>query len=133
MSVTCEITMTDITRSCSGCTLCCKLLPVPTFDNPANTWCPKCEVGKGCGIYATRPDDCKGFACQWLLGAIPENLKPDKVHAVMYTNNEGKDFIVHLDTHRTAHSEVAKYLKVLQNKGISFFVTQGGITQRFGL
>ncbi|HMF29541.1 MAG TPA: YkgJ family cysteine cluster protein, partial [Candidatus Cybelea sp.] len=77
-----------MTRACSGCTLCCKLLPMkkdkqlearetmnrmievgmmtreqfaqmtPDFDKPAGKRCPHQRHSKGCAIYARRPFGC---------------------------------------------------------------------------
>jgi hypothetical protein len=80
-------------RNCSECNLCCKLLPVPNL-HPANTWCQHAVKGKGCGIYATRPNACRAYACMWL--SEPEFCdkiglaRPDKAHFVI---DEGADII----------------------------------------
>ena len=90
-------TRLSMTRQCSGCTLCCKLLPmtsrkspevkraldamlahglasnseaasmVPDFDKPAGERCPHQRTFKGCGIYATRPFGCRYWNCRWLV------------------------------------------------------------------
>lgn len=50
-------------RSCDGCTLCCKVMNVPPLNKPKSVWCPHCAIGKGCKIYDTRPQECRGFYC----------------------------------------------------------------------
>jgi hypothetical protein len=37
------------------------------LHKPANTWCPHCRTGVGCGIYETRPGECRTFQCGYLL------------------------------------------------------------------
>src|ERR1700755_1529473 len=32
----------------------------------AGSWCPHWKPGHGCLIYATRPAECRAFACLWL-------------------------------------------------------------------
>jgi hypothetical protein len=61
-------------RGCDGCTLCCKMMGVPALSKPANAWCPHCRTGSGCGIYDTRPTECRTFQCGYLLmpGLTPE-------------------------------------------------------------
>ena len=76
-------------RTCGECTLCCKLPEIvwrtdppvgrPPLDKPMNTLCSYCVEGKGCTIYADRPLSCAGFQCLWLMGLMPEDLRPDKV------------------------------------------------------
>ena len=78
-------------RSCGTCTLCCKTFLNFELNKPENTWCQYACSRKsskpGCSIYATRPAECVGFSCIWLLddGTIfpGENHRPDKVGIVI--------------------------------------------------
>ena len=54
-------------RSCAGCTLCCKLVPVDALAKPGGVWCGHCRAGQGCAIYADRPFDCRTFQCGYLI------------------------------------------------------------------
>lgn len=87
-------------RQCGGCTLCCKLLPVDhgakllfadgatqfvltpgALQKPAGERCPHQRSGKGCAIYATRPDCCTMWSCRWVKGELPTSMRrPDRVH-----------------------------------------------------
>jgi hypothetical protein len=74
----------DSKRKCGGCTLCCKLLPVPVIDKPSNTRCAHQRMGKGCAIYDRRPAPCWGFSCRWLLEDDTADLsRPDRSHYVI--------------------------------------------------
>lgn len=76
-------------RSCGACTLCCKLPVIdwptdppvgrPPLKKPANTWCTYCAQGQGCTIYPDRPLSCAAFQCLWLMGLMPEGLRPDAI------------------------------------------------------
>ena len=71
-------------RVCGGCTLCCKLLPVPDLQKPAGVRCKHQRTGKGCTIYATRPFACRTFACRWLADRETAGLpRPDRAHYVI--------------------------------------------------
>lgn len=70
-------------RECGNCTLCCTLVGVHALDKPMGQHCPHCNVNKNCKIYDTRPSECKDFDCAWLLGQVPESLKPEKTHIVL--------------------------------------------------
>ncbi len=70
-------------RLCGGCTACCKTHPILEINNPARVWCPHCEISKGCKIYETRPQGCRDFACQWLMGGGADDERPDKVKVVV--------------------------------------------------
>ena len=54
-------------RGCGSCTLCCKLIGVTELEKPAGEWCKHCEVGKGCKIYAERPETCSAWHCGWRM------------------------------------------------------------------
>ena len=94
-----------MSRSCSGCTLCCKLLPmsaqarpqarrtvalmiatglldpfevygsIEDFDKPAGKPCPHQRHGKGCAIYNKRPFGCRMWECRWLTGEDTAELR----------------------------------------------------------
>jgi hypothetical protein len=73
-----------MTRSCSGCVLCCKLLPIKEFEKPANCNCPHQRTGKGCAIYSRRPISCALWNCRWLVEDDTAELRrPDRTHYVI--------------------------------------------------
>lgn len=61
------------TRTCGGCTACCKIMPVAEIEKPALTRCPHQRTGKGCAIYERRPGSCRLWSCAWLLA--PEEMR----------------------------------------------------------
>ncbi len=78
------------TRSCGTCTLCCKVLAVQDLLKPEGTWCKHCVQGRGCGIYETRPGECRTFGCLWLSDSnFPEALKPERSKVVFFLAEEG--------------------------------------------
>lgn len=71
-------------RQCGACQLCCRLLPIPVLNKPANTRCKAQKVGKGCMVYAFRPDACRVYACRWLADRETAGMKrPDRAHYVI--------------------------------------------------
>lgn len=88
-------------HDCDGCTACCKILKISELEKPANIWCRHCKVGEGCGIYETRPEVCRSYACLWLktqsLGRpISPGLRPDKSRVVIGTTNHGEDVVFYV-------------------------------------
>jgi hypothetical protein len=85
-------------RSCGTCTLCCKVMKIAELAKPAGEWCAHCRPGKGCGIYATRPFNCRGFHCEWMTskGLGPE-WKPEKAKFVLFKSNDGRRLTAHVD------------------------------------
>src|SRR3954469_16911870 len=77
-------------RECGSCTMCCKLIAVADLGKPPGTWCPHCVRGKGCGIYETRPTECRTFYCHWMLekGLTPER-KPERATFALVTSEAG--------------------------------------------
>jgi len=70
-------------RTCGECTACCVVLNIeePPIEKEANEPCRfLCKDGGGCGIYAERPELCRGFKCLWLAfsSVIPEAFRPDR-------------------------------------------------------
>lgn len=75
-------------RECGTCSLCCKVLGIKELNKPRGEWCSNVKKGCGCVIHGTDelPRSCREFTCLWLERSedgIPEDLKPDKVHAVL--------------------------------------------------
>lgn len=74
-------------RSCGGCTLCCKLVPVRELAKGAGERC-RYQSSKGCAVYH-RPDrgfppSCAVWNCRWLGDPATQGLKrPDRSHYVV--------------------------------------------------
>lgn len=68
----------DLPNSCGSCTVCCLVLRIDEFTKPAGTLCQHC-TGKGCGIYETRYDVCRGYLCGWrTLPKLGDDWRPDR-------------------------------------------------------
>src|SRR5262245_37028912 len=93
-----KITMTDPTRHCGECTLCCKLLPVhggplingirmpSDLDKPAGERCKYQRHGKGCTVYKSykMPTCCRVWNCRWLVNDdTQDQSRPDRSHLVI--------------------------------------------------
>jgi len=82
-------------NECGSCTLCCKLLGVASLGKPVNAWCARCEKGRGCRAYATRPGECAEFSCAWLLSVragepVSRDLRPDRCKVVVHSRDDGR-------------------------------------------
>lgn len=65
-------------RECGKCGLCCTALGVVVLEKPGGDACPH-RSAAGCGIYDTRPDECREFVCGWLWGHGRNAERPDVV------------------------------------------------------
>jgi Fe-S-cluster containining protein len=85
-------------RQCGSCSLCCKVLGVAALDKPEQAWCVHCKPGRGCAIYATRPQECRTFGCLWLADdKFPESLKPDACKIVFAVEGDGARISAYVD------------------------------------
>lgn len=75
----------ETSRRCGDCSLCCKLLPNVALDKPAGQACKFQRHGKGCTIYARRPEECQFWSCRWLASPdeTPGMRRPDRSHYVI--------------------------------------------------
>lgn len=94
--------------TCGTCTMCCKTLGVDELDKPANTWCSRCSIGKGCTAYDDRPASCRDFECVWLQSqhrrhgeaAMPPELRPDRSHVVIGLTRDASNLVFVVDPNR---------------------------------
>jgi|SRR5665213_511720 len=78
-------------NDCGSCTVCCMALRVIDLDKEAGRTCKHCLPGKGCGIYETRFEVCRGFLCGWrLVPQLGEAWRPDKSGILMLTQEVAK-------------------------------------------
>lgn len=121
-------------RVCGPCSLCCTSMSVPSQGKPADTRCVHLRQG-ACGIYKDRPDECRTFECLWRAGALPNELRPDKVKAVAYTNPENTVLILRvLPVHRGAHrkGKLQEYIQRVAARGMSVVVCCGDERSLYG-
>ena len=86
-------------RSCGGCTLCCKVYEVPVLTKPKGKWCAHCSPGKGCAIHMTRPEFCRDFQCMWILDAkLGDEWRPDRAKFAMSYHAEKSMLAVTVDS-----------------------------------
>ena len=85
-------------RACDGCTLCCKLLSIEELEKPPGATCPDCVAGTGCGIYAGRPTECRGFFCDYLLDpALGAEWQPTSSGMVVAYEDYSNSIVIHVD------------------------------------
>lgn len=88
-------------RSCGSCNLCCKLPRIEELEKPAGAWCRNCAIGKGCKIYDTRPQSCRGFFCSWLThAAFDERWFPARAKLLVHPSQDGSWLNVLVDPAR---------------------------------
>jgi hypothetical protein len=87
-------------RNCGSCALCCKLIGFAEINKPRGQWCPHCLKSRGCGIYESRPNECRDFDCLWLTNAnFGEEWEPTRSKMVICHMREGdmSKLVFHVD------------------------------------
>lgn len=85
-------------KSCGTCGMCCKLMAIPALGKPSHAWCAHYAKGRGCGIYADRPQACRTFECLYLTApALSDEWRPDKAKFMIWTGAEDRRLIVEVD------------------------------------
>ena len=70
------------------------------LDKPAGIYCQHCIPGKGCGIYETRFEICRGFLCGWRqVPQLGDDWRPD--HSGILMMMQEVDTLP--DEHRAEH------------------------------
>jgi uncharacterized protein len=88
-------------RTCSGCTLCCKLPSIAALEKPAGVWCRHCAPASGCTIHAQRPQVCRDFVCGWLQGAgVGDHWFPARSRMIIVREASPRRLVVHVDPER---------------------------------
>ena len=118
-------------RACGQCTLCCKLMWVSEIDKAGGTWCQHVEQGKGCGIYADRPQSCRTFQCGYMTTAeLGPEWYPARSKIVLSSKETGLTVLVDAsrpDAWRTApfYAQIKTWARLLIPKGQTMLVRVG--------
>jgi hypothetical protein len=73
--------------------MCCAALEIPEFNKPAGPPCEHCLASGGCKIYATRPQLCRDFECEWLTDrALPTTMRPDRVGTILMEADDTDEY-----------------------------------------
>jgi hypothetical protein len=84
-------------KECATCAMCCKVYEFADLKKKKG-WCENFKLGVGCTIYATRPEPCRAFYCNWMLiEALGPEWKPNVCKFVM-TYDPSRSILVQVDT-----------------------------------
>jgi hypothetical protein len=73
--------------------MCCTALEIPEFNKPAGPPCEHCIASGGCKIYASRPQLCRDFECEWLTDRkLPPNLRPDRIGTILMEADDTDEY-----------------------------------------
>ena len=73
--------------------MCCIVLEIEELKKPAGPACPNCVGGGGCAIYASRPQVCRDFECEWLTErSLPRPLRPDRIGTIFMEAHDADEY-----------------------------------------
>jgi len=116
--------------------MCCKALPIAALEKPAQSRRTHCDIGKGCRIYADRPDDCRTFYCGWMLDAnFGDHWRPsDSRMVIMFRQQQ---LVVAVDKAQSQDWRREPFISHLRagakrrvGRGGDVFVTDGANSRR---
>ena len=79
-------------RSCGECDECCRVVAVAELSKPSHTPCVH-QTGKGCAIHGNHPAECRDYACAWLQGVVPKEMRPDRI-GILVDAEGGNEWVV---------------------------------------
>lgn len=80
-------------KSCGSCIMCCTALEIAELKKPAGPACPNCILTGGCKIYASRPQVCRDFECEWLTQRdLPSTMRPDRVGTILMEDDDTGEY-----------------------------------------
>jgi hypothetical protein len=80
-----DMAQTKAGRVCDGCTACCFVMGVAEVPTAFYSRCSHiCDAG--CDIYGKHPGACRDFYCEWLIGRLGPDDRPDKLGLLFVAN-----------------------------------------------
>ncbi len=73
--------------------MCCTALEIEELNKDAGPACVNCVAGGGCASYASRPNVCREFECEWLRErALPSTLRPDRIGTIFMEAHDADEY-----------------------------------------
>jgi len=80
-------------KACGSCSFCCKVLEIDEFKKKAGATCKHCVSSGGCSIYATRPDVCRDYQCDWKEDrGLTAQYRPDRVGTLLMQDPDSDEY-----------------------------------------
>ena len=88
-------------RECGTCQACCTTIAVVALGKPQGVRC-RYLTDQGCGIYETRPEECRRYYCLWADPNaqelnLPEWGRPDRTEVILQASQHdlnAKDAVI---------------------------------------
>jgi hypothetical protein len=102
------------TVACGKCTACCTALEIVALSKPEGVRCEHLTQD-GCGIYETRPEECRAFVCGFLKLNLHRKLRPDRAGFIITVQKTvfGNTFVllVHNKINQLSRKLMGKLIK----------------------
>lgn len=117
-------------RPCGECSACCVTLGVHEINKVPGQRCRHIRDGKGCGIYSSRPKECRLFHCMWRFQMLGEEDRPDKSGVVLNPRSmNGVEFLMVSEIRAGAIDAMAERLDALAHER-NFAIIVGDLNEQ---
>jgi len=80
-------------KACGSCSFCCKVLEIEELKKSAGATCASCLGTGGCAVYASRPDVCRDYHCDWKEDrGLTAAYRPDKVGTLLMQDPDSDEY-----------------------------------------
>jgi hypothetical protein len=80
-------------KACGSCSFCCKVLEIEEMKKAAGVTCANCLSAGGCSIYASRPEVCRDYQCDWKEDrGLSAQYRPDRVGALLMQDPDSDEY-----------------------------------------
>jgi uncharacterized protein len=80
-------------KACGPCSFCCKVLEIDELKKTAGDLCEHCARSGGCSVYATRPQVCRDYHCDWKEDrGLSVQFRPDRVGTLLMDDPDSDEY-----------------------------------------
>jgi len=80
-------------KVCGECFFCCKVLEIDELKKKAGPLCSHCAGKGGCSIYASRPQVCRDYQCDWKEDRnLSPQMRPDRVGTLLMQDADSDEY-----------------------------------------
>lgn len=110
-------------NKCGACTVCCVLCAIEELDKRSGETCTHCD--KGCVIYESRPQPCRGFSCAYHQAKkVNIALRPDNC-GVMFEKLDDDLMVGIIDPDNTP-THLNGQIQSFMNEGLNVVILNQG-------
>jgi hypothetical protein len=80
-------------KDCGSCSFCCQVLEIEELNKKAGDLCGHCSASGGCSVYATRPQVCRDYYCDWKDDrGLNAQFRPDRIGTLLMEDPDSDEY-----------------------------------------